>query len=207
MAASGQVEIPFYWGIGGQAGREFGAFAQVIGRTAIPLLRKCIHAVSKCVDADLLEFVVPELAEDFSGKNYFKMVAKSGGIQPPENFWAVVAWERVQAGPLQWNLKNEPVSREEIFSQTFLTNLVNSFSVWTFCYSFLKSWRESPSSGWYLVVSRTRDSTYYLTRWKVPRVWISNRSELLRWFETDVLGFETEVCQGPWLQNLHYQRS
>ena len=39
------------------------------------------------------------------------------------------------------------------------------------------------------------------------RVWTSNGSKLLRWFETDVLGFETENSQGSWLRNLQYQRS
>ena len=26
-------------------------------------------------------------------------------------------------------------------------------------------------------------------------------------FETEVIGFETETCQGSWLRNLQYQRS
>ena len=38
MAASRQVGIPFYRGKGRQRGRVFGALAQVIGRTANPLL-------------------------------------------------------------------------------------------------------------------------------------------------------------------------
>ena len=40
MVASRQVEFPFYGGNGRQRGRGFGAFAQVIGRTAIPFLCK-----------------------------------------------------------------------------------------------------------------------------------------------------------------------
>ena len=35
-----------------------------------------------------------------------------------------------------------------------------------------------------------------LTRWKVYRVWISNGLILVRWFERDELGFETEICRG-----------
>ena len=42
MVASRQIEIPFYRGVGRQCGRRFGALAQVIGRTAIPFLRKYI---------------------------------------------------------------------------------------------------------------------------------------------------------------------
>ena len=40
MVASREVEIPYYRGVGRQRGRGFGAPAQVIGRTAIPFLRK-----------------------------------------------------------------------------------------------------------------------------------------------------------------------
>ena len=44
MVASRQVEIPFYRDVGRQRGREFDAFAQVIGTTAVPFLRKYIAA-------------------------------------------------------------------------------------------------------------------------------------------------------------------
>ena len=40
MVASRQVEIPFSRGIGRLHERSFGAVAQVIGSTAIPLVRK-----------------------------------------------------------------------------------------------------------------------------------------------------------------------
>ena len=30
----------------------------------------------------------------------------------------------------------------------------------------------------------------------IERVWFSNGSELLRWFETEVIGFETEIVKG-----------
>ena len=40
MAASRQVEVPFYRGKGRQRRGEFSALAQFIGRTAIPFLRK-----------------------------------------------------------------------------------------------------------------------------------------------------------------------
>ena len=79
MVASRQVEIPYYRGVGRQRGRGFGALAQVIGRTAIPFLRKYIVPVAKRVGADLLEFAVPEIAEVVSGRKNFKTAAKSVG--------------------------------------------------------------------------------------------------------------------------------
>ena len=81
MVASRQVEIPYYRGVGRQRGRGFGALAQVIGRTAIPFLRKYIVPAAKRVGADLLEFAVPEIAEVVSGRKNFKTAAKSVGRQ------------------------------------------------------------------------------------------------------------------------------
>ena len=68
MDAPNTLELPYYKGIGRQRGRGFGALAQVIGRTAIPLLRKYIVPAAKRVGADLLEFAVPEVAEVVSWK-------------------------------------------------------------------------------------------------------------------------------------------
>ena len=81
MVTSREVEIPFYRGVGRQRGRGFGALAQVIGRTAIPFLRKYIVPAAKRVDADLLEFAVPEIAEIVSGRNIIKTAAKNVGRQ------------------------------------------------------------------------------------------------------------------------------
>ena len=81
MAASKEVEIPFYGGVGRQRGRGLGAIAQVIGRTAIPFLRKYIVPAAKRVCADLFEFAVPEIAEVVSGRKNFKTAAKSVGRQ------------------------------------------------------------------------------------------------------------------------------
>ena len=77
MVASRQVEIPYYRAVGRQRGRGFGALAQVIGRTAIPFLRKYVVPAAKRVGADLLEFAVPEIAEVVSGRKNFKTAAKS----------------------------------------------------------------------------------------------------------------------------------
>ena len=81
MVASREVEIPYYRGVGRQRGRGFGALAQVIGRTAIPILRKYIVPATKRVGADWLEFAVPEIAEVVSGRKNFKTAAKSVGRQ------------------------------------------------------------------------------------------------------------------------------
>ena len=77
MVASRHVETTYYRGVGRQRGRGFGALAEDIGRTAIPLLRKYIVPAAKRVGADLLEFAVPEIAEVVSGRKNFNTAAKS----------------------------------------------------------------------------------------------------------------------------------
>ena len=79
MVASRQVEIPYYRAVGRQRGRGFGALAQVIGRTAVPFLRKYVVPAAKLIGADMLEFAVPEVAEVVSGRKNFKTAAKSVG--------------------------------------------------------------------------------------------------------------------------------
>ena len=81
MVASRQVELPYYRGVGRQRGREFGALAPVIGRTAIPFLRKYVVPAAKRVGAYLLEFALPEIGEVISGRKSFKSAAKSVGKQ------------------------------------------------------------------------------------------------------------------------------
>ena len=79
MVASRQVEIPYYRAVGRQRGRGFGALAQVIGRTAIPILRKYVVPAAKRIGADMLEFAVPETGEVNSCRKSFKTAAKSVG--------------------------------------------------------------------------------------------------------------------------------
>ena len=79
MVASRQVEIPYDRAVGRQRGRGFGALAQVIGRTAIPFLRKYVVPAAKRVGADLLEFAVPEIADVVSGRKNFETAAKNVG--------------------------------------------------------------------------------------------------------------------------------
>ena len=59
MVGSRQVEFPFYKGLSRQHGRQFGALAQVFGKTTIPFLPKYNVPAAKRVGADLLEFAAP----------------------------------------------------------------------------------------------------------------------------------------------------
>ena len=195
MVSSRQVNVPFYRGIGRQRRWGFSALAQNIGRTAFQLLRKFIVSAAKRVRADLLEFAAPESAEVVSGRKKFKTAAKSMGDRLWGNSWLVVAGKRLQAQSFQQNLQNKSVGREETVLQKVLINLVVQVSEPTFFGKFWESWRESPSKWWCPIVPQTRNLSYHLFRWKLHRVWILNRCELLCWFETDVLGFETEICQ------------
>ena len=81
MVVSRQVEIPYYRGVGRQRGRGFGALAQVIGRTAIPFLRKYVVPAAKRIGVDMLEFAAPQIGEVISGRKSFKSAAKSVGKQ------------------------------------------------------------------------------------------------------------------------------
>ena len=124
MVASRQVEIPFYRGIGRQSGRGFGALAQIIGRTAIPFLRKDIVPVARPVGADLLEFAVPEIADVVSGRKKLKTAAKSVGRQTLRKQSGKGSQKKVPAESFEQNLQNKPVGHEETFLQTFLNNHV-----------------------------------------------------------------------------------
>ena len=146
MVASRQVEIAYYSAVGKQRGRGFGALAQVIGRTAIPILREYIVPAAKRVGADLLEFAVPEIAEVVSGRKNFKTAAKSVAKQTLKKQLGEGSRKRTGSRNIQKNLLNNPVGREETFLQTFLVDHVKQqFSVPNFCGSVLKSWRESPN--------------------------------------------------------------
>ena len=122
MVASRQVEIPFYRGVGQQRGRGFGALAQVIGRTAIPILRKYIVPAAKRVGADLLVFAVPELQRLLVVEGKSRQLRRVWEHRLWENSWVVVAGKRVPAESFQQNLQNKSVGREETFLETFLIN-------------------------------------------------------------------------------------
>ena len=68
MVASNTLELAYYEGIGRQRKRGFGAVAQTNKRSAIPFVRRYIVPAAKRLDADLLDFAVPEVADVVSGK-------------------------------------------------------------------------------------------------------------------------------------------
>ena len=147
MVASRQVEIPYYRSVGRQRRRGFGALAQVIGRTAIPFLRKYIVPAAKRVGADLLEFAVPEIAEVVSGRKNFKTAAKSVGKQTLKKQLGEGSTKRTASRVIpKKTLLYKAVGCEETFLQTLLVDFVKQFSAPTFCGSVWKSWRETPSS-------------------------------------------------------------
>ena len=88
IVASRKVEIPNYRGSGRQRGRRFGELAQIIWRTAILFLRKCLVPAAKRVGANLLEVAAPEDVEVVSGSKNFKTAAKSGKTDPEK----IVGW-------------------------------------------------------------------------------------------------------------------
>ena len=79
MVASRELELPYYRGVTRQRGRGFGALAQVIGKTAVPFVKKFIVPSARRVGADLLEYAVPEMAEVISGKKNLKSAVTSVG--------------------------------------------------------------------------------------------------------------------------------
>ena len=117
LVASNTLELPYYKGIRRQRGRGFGALAQVIGRTAIPFLKKHIVPAAKRVGADLLEFAVPEVADVVSGKKNSKTAAKSVGRQTLRK--QLGGGKQKRSIPVK-SLKRSSRSRKDIF-----TNIAN----------------------------------------------------------------------------------
>ena len=65
-------DLPYFRCYSRQRGRGFGAFAQTIGRTAIPFLRRYVVPAAKRVGADLIELAAPEIGNVLSGRKKFK---------------------------------------------------------------------------------------------------------------------------------------
>ena len=113
MVASNTLELPYHKGIGRRRGRGLGALAQVIGRTAIPFLRKYIVPAAKRVGGDLLEFAVPEVVDVVSGKKNFKTAAKSVGRQTLRK--QLGGGKQKRSIPVK-SLKRSSRSRKDIFT-------------------------------------------------------------------------------------------
>ena len=114
MVASNTLELAYYKGIGRQRGRGFGTLAQIIGRNAIPSLKKYIVPAAKRVGADLLEFAVPEVADVVSGRNNFKTAAKSVGRQTLRK--QLGGGKQKQSIPVK-SSKRSSRSRKDIFTK------------------------------------------------------------------------------------------
>ena len=87
MVASNTLELTYCKGIGRKRGRGFGALVKVIGRTAIPFLRKCIPPAAKRVGSDLLEFALPEVADVVSGKKLQNCCQRRRKIDTEKTTW------------------------------------------------------------------------------------------------------------------------
>ena len=122
MVAPKVVELLFYRGIGRQRGRDFGSPARVIGRTAIPFLRKYKVPAAKRVCAELLEFAVPELHVLLVVEKISKHLQRVCEDKLWVTIWVVVAAKTMQAESFHQNLRKNPIGREEKFLQKFLIN-------------------------------------------------------------------------------------
>ena len=71
MVAVRQVGIAVRRGIGRPFGSGIGALPEVIGRNAIPSVRKIVVPAAKRDVTDLTELAAPELAEVVSGRKNF----------------------------------------------------------------------------------------------------------------------------------------
>ena len=71
-------DLPYFRGYARQTDRGFGALAQTIGRTAIPLRRYVVPA-AKRAGADLIEIAAPEIGNVLTGKKKLKSVAADVG--------------------------------------------------------------------------------------------------------------------------------
>ena len=79
MVASRELELLYYRGVTRQRGRGFGTLAEVIGRTAVPFVKKFMVPAARRVGADLLDYAVPEMTEVISGKKSLKSAVTSVG--------------------------------------------------------------------------------------------------------------------------------
>ena len=114
MVASREVELHYYKGVGRQRGRGFGALAQFIERSAILFLKKYVVPAARRIDADMLGFAVPEIADGVSGKQNFKAAAKNVGRQTLKNNSVVEVGNAPRAKPFSANPRSGTVGHAEI---------------------------------------------------------------------------------------------
>ena len=80
MVAQNSADFPTFRGQARQRGRGFGALAQTLGRTAIPLIKKYI-VPAKRVGEDLIDIAAPEIGEVVSGRKKTENICKRLGTK------------------------------------------------------------------------------------------------------------------------------
>lgn len=71
--------LPYFRGTQRQRGRGIGALAAVLGRTAIPFVRKFVVPAAKRIGSNLLEAAAPDIGDLIVGKKKIKSFAKDVG--------------------------------------------------------------------------------------------------------------------------------
>ena len=105
-------------GSGKKTKTGFGALGQVNGRTAIPFLNKYVVPAARRIDADMLQFAVPEISHVVSGKQNIKAASKDVGRPTSKKNNSVVdcrkrtASKVIQSKSKKWNSR----SRRDIFT-------------------------------------------------------------------------------------------
>ena len=73
MVAQNSADFPIFRGHPRQRGRDFGALAQTLGRTAIPFIKNIyILPAAKRIGADMFEIAAPEIGKVVSGRKKLK---------------------------------------------------------------------------------------------------------------------------------------
>ena len=137
-----KVETPFSGGIGRQRRWGLSTFAKTFRVTAIPLSGEKFVLAAKTVGADLLELAAPEIEEVVSGTKTFQTAAESVGRRTLRKNLGGGSRKNTASRVIPANLRKKPVGCEESFSQTFLINHVEQFSVTNFWRQFLEISKE-----------------------------------------------------------------
>ena len=104
--------------------------------------------------------------------------------------------KRISSSFFQEKLQVHSINCCELFFKFFWRIMSNK--LWyQLLWQFQETVERSPCSWRRFVIPRTRKFFYYLTLWKLLRAGFLSRSELLGWFETELLGFGNGIDQGP----------
>ena len=115
--ASGKMVFQFFRAFGRQRGKRFGVFTQVIGRTAIQLLRE---VAAKHGEVDSLERASPKFGQVGCCRRKNKKVAKNLWRQSLSKQLGSGSSKRFASTVTQQNMLKKAVDRDETFLKTFL---------------------------------------------------------------------------------------